>query len=72
MKFKKNKAWLGFAAAFLLIAFACILLTNGKSDDCKNKPIATEKILSSLLEHRSRYIGDASNVQQLAGQTAVW
>ncbi|HHW31375.1 MAG TPA: DUF4825 domain-containing protein [Clostridiaceae bacterium] len=69
MKFKKNKAWIGFAAAFLLIAFGCILLTNGISDDTgKNKPIATEKTLSSLLEHRSRYIGDASNVSNLLGK----
>jgi beta-lactamase regulating signal transducer with metallopeptidase domain len=63
MRFKKNRAWLGIAAALLLIAFACILLTNGKSDDTgKNKPTATDKTLSNLLEHRTRYIGDASNV----------
>jgi len=69
MRFKKNRAWLGIAAALLLIVFACILLTNGKSDDTgKSKPIATEKILSNLLEHRTRYIGDASNVSNLLGK----
>jgi beta-lactamase regulating signal transducer with metallopeptidase domain len=67
MKFKKNRAWLGIVAALLLVAFGCMLLTNGQSDDTgKNKSTVTdEKTLSNLLEHRTRYIGDASNVSNL-------
>lgn len=69
MKFKKNRAWLGIAAAFLLVAFGCILLTNGISDGTgKSKPIATDKTLSGLLENRTRYIGDAVNVSSLLGK----
>jgi len=69
MKFKKNKTWIGVVSVLLLVAFGCILLTNGISDDTsKGKPIAAEKTLSNLLEHRSRYIGDASNVSNLLGK----
>lgn len=67
MKFTKNRVWQGIAAALLLVVFGCILLTNGQSDDTgKSKPTVTDdKTPGNLLEHRTRYIGDAVNVSNL-------
>ena len=67
MKFKKNKVWLGIFAALLLVVLAFILLTNGQNDnfDNINSAVINYDTLDNLLEHRSRYIGDASNVGNL-------
>jgi len=67
MKFKKDKVWLGIFAALLLAVFAFMLLTNGKNDNIeKTKSVViNHDTLNSLLEHRNRYIGNASNVGNL-------
>jgi len=68
MKFRKNKVWPGIVAALLLAVFAFILLTNGKNNDNNEKTksvVINYDTLNSLLEHRNRYIGNASNVGNL-------
>jgi beta-lactamase regulating signal transducer with metallopeptidase domain len=66
MKFKRSRIWLGVVAALILTVFGCTLLTNGRDDNTgKNKPAVSDNKLSSLLEHKARYIGDAVNVGNL-------
>jgi len=67
MKSRKSRAWLGIAAVILLAAFGCILLANRQSGDTgkDKRAVINDKMISNLLEHRSKYIGDASNVGNL-------
>lgn len=67
MRFKKNKVRFGVITVLFLAVFAFILLTNGQNDNSvKNRnTVINNETLNSLLEHRSRYIGDASNVSNL-------
>lgn len=67
MKFRKNKAWAGIFAALLLVVLAFVLLTNGKNDYIAEirSAMTRNNIISDLLEHRSRYIGNASNAGNL-------
>lgn len=66
MKFKKIKVWTGIFAAILLVILAFMLLTNGHDNIGENKSaVINYDTLNNLLEHRSRYIGDASNVSNL-------
>ncbi len=72
MKFNKNKVWPGVFAALLLVIFAFVLLTNGKNDNIikTRSSVPDHKIVDRLLQHRSRYIGDASNVGNLLNKLA--
>lgn len=67
MRFKKNEAWAGIIAAVLLAVFAFVLLTDGKNVNIINTgpSVIRHNVLNNLLEHRSRYIGDASNAGNL-------
>jgi len=67
MKFRKNGVLLGIIAVFLLAVFGFVLLTNGQNDitDKRKPAVIDDKTTSSLLEHRNRYIGNASNVGNL-------
>ncbi len=67
MKFKKNKVGLVVFAALLFAVFAFILLTNGKNESIFSKRsfVINPDKLNDLLEHRNRYIGNASNVGNL-------
>lgn len=70
MKYKKKGVWLGILAAILLALFGFILLTNGKDTKANpdNSTVIDDKELNKLLEHRSKYIGDASNVSNLLNE----
>lgn len=67
MRFKKNEAWAGIIAAVLLAVLAFVLLTDGKNVNIINTgpSVIRHNVLNNLLEHRSRYIGDASNAGNL-------
>lgn len=74
MKYKKTRVWSGIAAIAILIIFGFVLLTNGLKSGVdgginrnSNSPLISmnEKNLNNLLQHRSKYIGDASNVSKL-------
>lgn len=67
LKFNKNKVWPGIIAVLLLAVISITLLTNGRFDNfAKTKSTVIDSdTLNKLLEHRSRYIGDASNAVNL-------
>lgn len=67
MKYRKTKTWIGIFAAILLVVFGFVLLTNGRKEKIINKmpSVINDETLNNLLKHRSRYIGDASNVSNL-------
>jgi beta-lactamase regulating signal transducer with metallopeptidase domain len=74
MSFKKTRVWMGVTAVTVLIVFGFVLLTNGQNDGTgraakgdNHSPLilVNENDLNNMLKHRSRYIGDASNVSNL-------
>jgi len=64
MNFRKKKIWLGIISAVLLCLIAVILLTNSQKDQVKSNVINNDT-LSKFLEHRNKYIGNASNAGNL-------
>lgn len=74
MSFKKAGLWIGVAAVAVILIFAALFLTDGLNNKAQQKSrdsdaiLINDEYLESLLEHRSRYIGDASNVGNLLGK----
>lgn len=78
MRFKKTRVWMGVTVVAVLVVLGFVLLTNGQNDGNGNniggaakgdnnspKILINEDDLNNLLKHRSKYIGDASNVSNL-------
>ena len=74
MKYKKTQLWMSIIGLVIIAALGILLLTNGKTNKSlslsklksnSSSTITNEKLLDSLLEHRSKYVGDASNAMNL-------
>lgn len=81
MKFKKPTFWIGVIGVIAVVIVAVMLLTNGQYElvgkergyvDGGNVSISFNLLekgtLNDLIKHRSKYIGDASNVGSLLGK----
>lgn len=78
MRFKKTRVWVGITTVAVLVVLSFALLTNGQNDGKDNniegiakgdnnsrKILINDDDLNNFLKHRSKYIGDASNVSNL-------